>query len=216
MGSQTYDSFILTGYYTRPQIVHRRTALDQLIIRFSPLGIQWLLDFPLHEITNDFANLPLIFGHRAGALEEALHRTTGPADRIRLLESFLLEKLAAGAPPDTRTLRCIRLLQQQQGRLSLSGAARELAVGERTLQRIVHNGVGCNFKLFSRLLRFQAGVREMHRGGPGLKLTSLAYDLGYFDQAHFVHDFRTLSGLNPRRYLQQQTDPLYNAPNRIR
>ena len=56
-------------------------------------------------------------------------------------------------------------------------------------------------KLYSRITRFQAALGEY---GSGKSLTDIAYDCGYYDQSHFINDFREFSGYNPKVYFSGQ------------
>jgi methylphosphotriester-DNA--protein-cysteine methyltransferase len=60
--------------------------------------------------------------------------------------------------------------------------------------------VGMTPKLFCRVRRFQNVLRQI-ASGKSVNWTGVALDGGYFDQAHFIHDFRAFSGINPSKYL---------------
>jgi AraC-like DNA-binding protein len=67
------------------------------------------------------------------------------------------------------------------------------------------NEVGLTPKRYCRILRFQQAVRRAHRC-PHVDWSQVAVDCGYFDQAHFIHDFRAFAGLTPTAYLAARTE----------
>jgi AraC-like DNA-binding protein len=72
--------------------------------------------------------------------------------------------------------------------------------------------VGLTPKLFCRVRRFQQVLAQIHSRAC-VSWTDVAYNCGYFDQAHFINDFRLFAGVNPSTYLREQLD---GAPNFIR
>jgi AraC-like DNA-binding protein len=59
--------------------------------------------------------------------------------------------------------------------------------------------------------RFQQVLQAIHKGVE-VDWVDLAADCGYFDQAHFIHDFKEFSGINPTTYLVQKTEHLNHVP----
>jgi methylphosphotriester-DNA--protein-cysteine methyltransferase len=79
--------------------------------------------------------------------------------------------------------------------------ARELAVSERHLRRLVSAHAGYGPKLLARILRLR---RALARVGAGAELAEVAYAAGYAGQAHFSHDCSALAGVPPGRFLQDR------------
>jgi methylphosphotriester-DNA--protein-cysteine methyltransferase len=77
--------------------------------------------------------------------------------------------------------------------------ARELAVSERHLRRLVSAHVGYGPKLLARVLRLRGALARVREGA---ELAQVAFDAGYSDQAHFGNDCRELAGVPPGRFLQ--------------
>ena len=78
---------------------------------------------------------------------------------------------------------------------------RELGMSERRFVEVFTSEVGLKPKLFSRIQRFQRALARIP-GNPGTDWGNLALDCGYFDQAHFINDFREFSGLSPGDYVR--------------
>ena len=112
-----------------------------------------------------------------------------------MVECFLLEKLHR-RHFDSRADQIARDILAEGGATSVRDLADRFALTERTLQRLFRNNMGISPKLFCKLARFQKALWTLN-GGRHDRLSSLACDLGYFDQAHFIHDVNQLSGKTP-------------------
>ena len=143
------------------------------------------------------ARLPAdaLWGDPAKRLAQRLATTETATDRARLLVAFLSTR--ATAEPDPLVRAAVE--QLEAGRVT--AVARELAVSERHLRRLVSAHVGYGPKLLARILRLR---RALARVRDGTELAEVAYIAGYADQAHFSNDCRELAGVPPGRFLQDR------------
>ncbi len=86
----------------------------------------------------------------------------------------------------------------------VADVAAAFGLSERALQRLVENRVGLTPKWLIQRRRLHDAVEQLKKGG-GPALADLAIELGYADQAHFTHDFRTVTGITPGSYLADQS-----------
>src|SRR6185295_11969728 len=91
-----------------------------------------------------------------------------------------------------------------QGDISVTALRTDLSLSERQLERTFRQQTGLTPRQFARLTRFRQVVQLLHQ--PALTLTDVAYQAGYYDQAHFIHDFKAFAGLTPRDYRREQQD----------
>ena len=85
------------------------------------------------------------------------------------------------------------------GIIRLEQLAEETGYSERYLNKCFHRETGLSPKQFAKIIRFQKSVTALNDSGE-ISLTEIAANAGYFDQAHFVHDFKAYTGLTPKRY----------------
>src|SRR3984893_9100332 len=83
----------------------------------------------------------------------------------------------------------------------IAAVADRIGLSARRFIDVFRKEVGLTPKLFCRVRRFQKVLRLVQRGRP-VAWADVALDCGYYDQAHFIHDFRAFSGLTPTAYLQ--------------
>ncbi len=196
-------AYTLNGFYSRPHLFIPTQSLQQVMIHFTPWGVQPFLDFPLSDITDTRAELQYIFRDGLEELVETLRRE-GPQGRWKnKLDEFLIEQLKPPISIARRARQVIRHIADKHGAARLSALAKEFCLGERTLQRLVHNSTGVNFKFFSMLARMEYARRLLDREA-GLRLADIALRAGYYDQAHFNHEFQAAYGEPPGAYRKKK------------
>lgn len=187
----------------------RRTARLTVGSELDLLGVRFLpgMAFPfVGEPLAALASGELTPGEALRRLElEALHErlleTPDLAGRIGLLESYLLERLRRHAAPRVPALTAsLDWLQRHQGQANIATLVAELPFGQRRLERLFQQHVGLSPKRYVRLLRVARSRELIKQGGARLSLTDTAFAAGYFDQAHFIHDFKAVTGLTPGGY----------------
>lgn len=173
-------------------------------IRFKPGGGAAFFRLPLHELTDDTLDLDLLWGHCAHELAEQVHQASTASAKIAHLESFLLCRLDL-LPSFNSTLQsAVAAVRQVHGDITITDLRTRLALSERQLERDFLQYTGLTPRQFVRLTRFRHVVSLLHQ--PALPLTDVAYRAGYYDQAHFIHDFKAFASITPREYRREQGD----------
>ena len=173
-------------------------------VRFKPGGGAAFFRLPLHELTDATLDLHQLWGRCADELAEALAGVVRTQEKIIRLEMFLLQRLHL-LPPFNPTLQsAIAAVRRVHGNISVTTLRTNLSLSERQLERCFLHSTGLTPRQFTRLTRFRQVVHLLHQ--PTLTLTDVAYRAGYYDQAHFIHDFKALAGTTPRDYRREQQD----------
>ena len=200
---ETHDSF-LAGLHTTPSLVEGGDAWACIELRLTPLGARRVLGRPMHELTNRTLDLEDLVP-RAGELTERLREARSWSARFDLVESFLVQRLADSAPASPGIEWSWRRLRTSQGRAPISDLAAELGWSHRRLIARFREHVGLTPKALARVIRFDRAVELLGRPG-GESLAAVAYDSGYFDQAHMNRDFRELAGMTPATLVSRRSD----------
>lgn len=179
--------------------------LDLLGVRFRPGSGALIVGEPLSELAGIEPIPGDALGHLAlEALHDRLWQAPDLASRIAMLERFLLERLRhAEALPSVLPASLEWLRQRSlegEGPASIATLAKELPVGQRRLERLFRHYVGLSPKRYARLMRIARSRELIKRGGMDVSLTDTAHAAGYYDQAHFIHDFKAVTGLTPGGY----------------
>jgi len=113
----------------------------------------------------------------------------------------------------------LELLYNKQGQIRMSTLAAECFLSLRQFERRFKQCIGVSPKVFARLLRFEA-LLDSWIQGPAISLTDVSSRLGYHDQAHVIHEFKTWAGCTPTAFLarakqREMRRPIVNEPRQI-
>lgn len=130
-----------------------------------------------------------------GALVRAAARAPDEERRVAALEAFLSAQLL-NRELDPRLTKALCHVFDARGAVDVASLARHSGAHARTLGRLFEQAVGLSPKRFARIVRLQAALRALPESDNWARV---AVDLGYHDQAHFIHDVRELFGATPRQ-----------------
>lgn len=168
-------------------------------VRFQPWGACHFLNLPLSEIADRQTPLEALWGPTALELEERLAETSGDRAKVTLVERLLLDQLKRHHKADVEPL--VRAIWSRRGQISVPKLCRDLGVGERWLQRTFATALGTSPKRFARLSRFLHAC-SLLQSRHGLALTEAGLICGYYDQSHFISEFKEFSGLTPGEFVE--------------
>ena len=166
-------------------------------IHFKPGGARPFFDLPADELQNQAAPLEALWGHSGRLLREQLAQAPGSRERVGVLESFLIARAQRLERPQAlhEALRAF----EEPGLPSVAEVNRRTGLSPKRLLALFRDEVGLAPKAFWRVGRFRAALRDLEAGTH--RSIALAGAHGYFDQAHFLREFRALAGSSPREYL---------------
>ena len=93
----------------------------------------------------------------------------------------------------------------------LKNISDKIGFSQKHFIKIFKENVGLTPKGFLKIIRFQKAVQEIE-SSKIINWTHIAFKSGYYDQAHFIHDFKNFSGFSPQKYLQIKNDQLNYLP----
>lgn len=166
-------------------------------VRFRLGGVGPFARSDLRHHTGGTPAPAAVFGPDIEALEAELFGLA-PDAAAASLDAFFLDHLRLGAGRAILD-RALLAMSADASATSIEAIARDAGASPRHLERLFGQQVGLTPKKVARVLRFQAALRTLMRD-PGVSLTQVAADVGYFDQAHFIRDFRSMTGGVPRGY----------------
>ena len=166
---------------------------------------------PAGELQDTNVELDTLWGAEARDLREQLLAAKTPEAKFHALEHALLAKIVKPLdPPHPAVQFAVGNFRRLPNR-AVSSVTDQIGLSERRFIRLFAEQVGLTPKLFCRVQRFQKVLRHIARSS-SIDWTEIALSCGYFDQAHFIHDFRAFSGINPSSYLLQQTAHRNHVP----
>jgi AraC-like DNA-binding protein len=183
----------IIGAMTQHVDVDATMGTEIFAVRFRPGGM--CLEVPASELRDASVDWQCIHPHDARVLKTRLDDAETTEQRIAACSALLP---AADMSP---VQSAIAELELAAGLADLEGLASQCGVSERQFRRLCIARTGLAPKQLARILRFRRAMSRL-RGAKRGVLTAVALDCGYYDQTHFIHEFREFAGENPVRFLQ--------------
>jgi AraC-like DNA-binding protein len=198
----TLSSAGVTGLQEAARTYRATGPTTSILVRFTPLGAT-SLGAPVSMLSGQSVALdallaPAVVRDLVARVQDAPSGHHAARHVIDLLQLLPVHK-------DPLVARALTLLDSDT--YSVRDLARALGISERQLERRFLAQVGLTPKSWSLLRRFERGVERLRHAGPRATLTDTAHDLGYFDQPHFIREFKRRVSLPPRAWLAAQPSP---------
>ena len=207
---QTFSGAIIAGPHSNFFVIDTESQAEVIGIHFKPGGAFPFFSLPADELQNQHVGLDALWGARATELRECVLAAPTPRAKVQALETFLLTQAFRGLNRHPAVCFALREFQKPKAP-AIASVTGQIGLSSRRFIELFAREVGLAPKLFCRVQRFQQVVRIV-RGGCDVDWTEIALSCGYFDQAHFIHDFKEFSGINPTTYLAAKTEHLNHVP----
>lgn len=185
---------------------------DRVIgIQFQPGGVFPFLRPPGGDVANQSLALDLMWGRAAGALREELLEAGSVAEMFGILERGLLAQLARPLELHPAIAFARTHICRAPHIATVAGVMERVGLSQRRFIELFRDQVGLTPKAFCRVRRFQRVLESVHRR-KSVDWVQVALDGGYYDQAHFIHDFQDFAGMTPGAYLAAATEHLNHVP----
>ena len=202
---------LLTGPRDTYTILDTAQQVALIGVQFRPGGAASMLGISASELRNTNVALDVLWGADAHDLRDRMLTARTPEARFHALEAALMARLARHAPPHPAVTYALRAFHAVPQMRTVAEVANRVSLSSRRFIQVFSEAVGLPPKTYCRVRRFQAALRTISRGEP-ISWAHLAASCGYYDQAHFIHDFRAFSGLPPSAYLAQRGEHPNHVP----
>jgi len=187
----------VVGQMIEPAFVEMSSRIEVIGIRFHPGGTYPFFTFPIHELSHRFIPVAEVWGPLGRELEEKVLDAPSIRDAIRMVVRELERRLISADVVTNRAQFLASVQVRQHGTLSVRDLARQGGLSERQLEREFNDVVGLTPKLFARILRFQRVFEALEKDA---KWVDIAFECGYYDQAHLIADFRQFAATTPTKF----------------
>ena len=177
-------------------------ASGVIAVEFLSYGACNFFRFSLNELENRSVCLDDVYSNEMRYVEEQIGECMNTPGRIAVIERFLIGKLNPVNPYDFHLLKAaVGIINQSRGQIQASRLASQLAITSKSLERKFASLIGKSPKQFIRIIRFQEVMNGLVNHHPQY-LTEFAFNNGYFDQSHFIREFKAFSGYTPREFVK--------------
>lgn len=197
-GGQRLPNFALAGLRDSVRkLTHAKGGI--LLTLFTETGASAFLRPPLDELFNDTIPFDCVMNRQLlRPLEDRLFEAPSHTRRVETIEEFLLSQLRPVATPDVDY--AARAIRRAHGRVRIEELAQEVGLSQSALERKFRRIVGASPKRLASISRLQYVVRRRLEGA---NLGDIAHAAGYFDQPHFVRDFKSYTGQAPEAFFKE-------------
>jgi len=194
----------LWGQITKPLAIRSAGRHTMLGIKFFPHSAAYFLDDAIGGFNDQVSDLGDILGRPIKRLYAQLLEARDPARQIALIESFLVQKLMQGEKRSFRIDKVGHILKsmlKDPAEVKINAIASKHGITSRYLNKLIYQHTGLTPISFNKIRRFQFSLKLVAKNDQ--PFTSIAYDCGYFDQSHFIKEFKSFTGLTPSAYLKK-------------
>jgi len=202
--TQNFPQSVISGIRESSRLVDYSANTANLLVIFNEGGAAAFFKVPLHELGGISVSLDhLIHPAKVQAIEEELATAINDAQCVGIVERFLLSELKR-TETDLLVSEAIQKIKLSKGDIKIKELLTELPVSRDAFEKRFRKITGTSPKHFSVIIR----IKNLIGNYSGtISLTEAAYSAGYFDQAHFIKDFRAFTGQTPHDFFK--TPPLW-------
>jgi AraC-like DNA-binding protein len=197
----TTPSIELWGQITKPLPIRSLGKHNMLGIRFYVHSAACFLQEAIWELNDQVTDARDLLGKAVALLHAQLLETSGLKNRIALVERYLLNRklvVEKNAGRIDMIGQIVKELQKDTLPDNIRSLATKYRVTPRYLQKLFLQYTGFTPKFYHKINRFQSSLKLINKKESSL--TSIAYDCGYFDQSHFIREFKSFTGVTPSDY----------------
>jgi AraC-like DNA-binding protein len=188
-------TFSVVGTMTKPRWTSPAGDVRCVGVRFLPGAFGHFFRESAKALTDRIVSLVDLCQTNAYCMGEELINCETVLSRIRCLEDYLMTRLSV-QEPDVILTGALAVIAQSRGDIRISDLSKHTACGSRQLHRKFESRIGVSPKTFCSIIRFRE-TRQILRQLPRPNLIRVALAAGYYDQAHFNHEFNRFNGSSP-------------------
>ncbi|NHA05510.1 helix-turn-helix transcriptional regulator [Mucilaginibacter sp. HC2] len=189
----------ITGLRDTYRVFQNTAGIGSVLVVFRETGAARFFHQPLHELFGKSLPLEHFFdASELAELEEKLVTATGDHDRIKLVEQFLTGQLNERSA-DLLVNRALEYIHQSKGTIRMSELASLLHTSASPLEKRFRQAIGASPKKFATIVRARNVLAAMERGNQDYA----EYLSAFYDQAHFIKDFKKFAAVTPEQYLKR-------------
>jgi AraC-like DNA-binding protein len=202
----------VSGVRTQPITIPSGRDSRMLIVAFKQGKAHPFYGFPMTELADLVVDADSVFGRGIHELREQLLSKTSIPQMFRLVEKFLLGQAGDSLNADTPS-KCVEYalstIASQPTVLGFQHLSGQIGYSQKHFIDLFKKQVGVPPKQYLKIMRFQKAILEIGNN-KSIQWSRIAAESGFYDQAHFIHDFKGFSGFTPNEYVKRKTaEPNY-------
>lgn len=200
-----------SGFWTQPITIPSGRESELLVVQFHRGKAAPFLSPPMHLLHNQVVDAECVVNNGILGLREQLRNTPTVDQKLRLAEAHLLSHYVQRLQTQPCVDWLIGQLEKQPENTLLNRFYQQIGYSQKHTIKLFKDQVGVSPKNFLRIMRFQKAILEIEHN-PDFSWIAVAHDCGYYDQSHFIADFKLFSGFTPVDYFSRKGEYLNYIP----
>lgn len=187
----------ITGITDRFKIFKNSQNIGSVLVYFKETGASHFFKNSLHEIFTESISLDnFIIRSELLVVEEQLYEAKTDKERITVIENFLVSKIMH-TETDKLVAAALALIYKNKGNIRIAQLAKDLNISQSPLEKRFRQVVGTSAKKFASIIRLKHAINTF---SPQQSITQIGYEAGFYDQAHFIKEFKAFTGETPSSF----------------
>lgn len=199
------------GVRTEPITIPAGSKSSMMVISFKKGMSYPFYPFPVNEIADHVLDADLIWGEDFALVREQMLETKDLDKRFAIIEKFLLREFESRLAVDDCVAYAVGEMARNPGRLNIARMNAKIGYSQKHFIALFKKRVGLTPKAYLKIMRFQKAIETIEvTSKERIDWAAIANDCGFFDQSHFINDFRIFSGFTPEEYLSRKKSDYLN------
>ena len=212
---ESFRGCLFSGVQSEFIVIDTANQACVMGVHFKPGGAFPFFAMPASELHDVHVPLDELWGTSARELRDRLLEAETTEAKFLILEQCLLARVARPLVRHPAVSFALKEIQSVPHQQAISNLTEQIGLSPRRFIQVFTEQVGLTPKLFCRVRRFQQVLRSLQSGnidGRQIDWAGIAASCGYFDQAHFIRDFKAFSGLNPTAWFALRGEHINHVP----
>lgn len=187
----------ITGINDVYKVFKNSANIGTILVYFTEIGFTNFTSYPANELFNLSLSLDNIFDkNKVEEVENLLAMATTDNQRIKIVDQFFLSQLK-DIQTDKLIVEAIKLIYQSKGTIRIKELNEKLLISPSSFEKRFRKVVGISAKKFASIVRFNTILNHLHQSKT---LTEICYENNFFDQPHFIKEFKKFTGETPENF----------------
>ncbi len=207
----SYSTAVLSGARANCFVIDSHQQECVAGIQFRPGGAFPFFGMPASEAEGISVDLDDLWPGRVREIREQLLAAKNVESMLTNLERCLLGQLVRPLELHPAVAYALEQFERTPGAGRVAVVTDRLGLSSRRFIELFRRQTGLTPKIFCRVRRFQHVLQTVHQK-KDIDWVQVALECGYYDQAHFIHDFKSFSDFTPNAYVAAATPHLNHVP----
>lgn len=195
--------FHFNGIRDRYFLVKQTGRLRIFGISFFSMGLFPILKMPISEFKDKTIELDLAISNFTETIINKINNIQSISEIINIIENQLMQNVDVSLIPGKEVFDVFEVFNKNINDFNIKSLCEQYGINQRRLERVFNKYIGIRPKLFYRINRFQEIINHMQKTNLD-NFATIVYDNNYYDQMHFIKDFKLFTGSTPIEFLNQR------------